>query len=295
VKSNTVAETMEKAAAAFAAKKATNEVVLDFSPDSLRHIDEMLSGMRPAYAVLTDDERQQLFGAFGVSCGAYLGEVMRRNAGGVWVKRDKEFPELILGMHSAFVIVAIVNLLMRGHVSLGDRDATSVVDYYESVMALSQSSTATALRGSHPTLDSLAAEMSHDAELAARLIKEAQAALRMVMANTGRSLDFSPASLDVVEEMLAQLHDKLEQAPEGQRPTKQQIEAAAVLFGVYVGEVVRRHYGGKWQLKQPERILQLDIGEAVVYPADKVLKRLLNGPSDAIPFYFCGIAVALER
>lgn len=53
-------------------------VELDYTPDSLRHVDEIIEGMRSDGAT-SDQVGETLFGF-----GCYVGEVLNRNAGGVW-------------------------------------------------------------------------------------------------------------------------------------------------------------------------------------------------------------------
>lgn len=53
-------------------------VELDYSPDSLRHVDEIIEGFR-SDGMTSDQVGETLFGF-----GCYVGEVLNRNAGGAW-------------------------------------------------------------------------------------------------------------------------------------------------------------------------------------------------------------------
>ncbi|MGW2424973.1 hypothetical protein ACWC0C_38010 [Streptomyces sp. NPDC001709] len=79
------ADGMRACAAAFVARAAArNRLPLDYSERSLRVVDFLIDGMRKGG---TDRERaQHVF--FGL--GAYVGEVLVRHAGAVWVDFDAE-------------------------------------------------------------------------------------------------------------------------------------------------------------------------------------------------------------
>ena len=66
--------------------------------------------------------------------------------------------------------------------------------------------------------------------------------LDVAKANFNTELDGSEASIALVEQMLAQLHDQLSIA----KPTEEQIGAFAKMFGSYVGEVFRLKHGAEW-------------------------------------------------
>lgn len=97
----------------------------------------------------------------------------------------------------------------------------------------------------------------------------------------GVLLDYSPASVEQVEAILAKLHDeyKNRRTTEGQR-------GLALAFGVYVGEVIRRQAGeGYWEQDHP----QLGEGAMPLYwkghasvPVAWCLKRLANGEEDNV-------------
>ena len=95
--------------------------------------------------------------------------------------------------------------------------------------------------------------------------------------------------------MLGQLHDALKSATLEQRPSEKQLEGASIMWGVYVGEVVRRHYGGQWEVSKPDGILQLVIGQARLFPLRKVQKRITEGPGDNVAFYFSAMKTVLEK
>jgi hypothetical protein len=94
-------------------------------------------------------------------------------------------------------------------------------------------------------------------------------------------LDFSEKSIKEVEKILAALYESI--TPEN-KPTDNQLQSAAMLWGSYIGEVIRRNYGGEWQKTSAGIIFK--IANAELYPLDKVYKRLTNGVEDNIEFYY---------
>lgn len=105
------------------------------------------------------------------------------------------------------------------------------------------------------------------------------------------ALDFSRASLEVIDSILEQAR----QYPE--------VVAMANDFGVdyaiYVGEVARREFGGRYvQGNDEDNPFWLVIGHDVqvgVGVFGKVKGRIVNGPEDSIPFFYDGIASAIVR
>jgi hypothetical protein len=63
-------------------------------------------------------------------------------------------------------------------------------------------------------------------------------------------------------------------------------------LGAYVGETIRRKYGGKWNLAHakidpdsfPDATVELK-GGAVIFPFHKTAKRIYNGDADSLFFY----------
>jgi hypothetical protein len=58
-------------------------------------------------------------------------------------------------------------------------------------------------------------------------------------------LDYSEASLEKLEEILGQLCREMPSS----KPSSAQVEEACKIWGGYLGEVVRRRWGGEWTLE----------------------------------------------
>jgi len=112
-----------------------------------------------------------------------------------------------------------------------------------------------------------------------------------VKINTDIDLDFSEASIERVEQHLAEVFDFI-QTPEC-RWTETRKWSYALGYGGYVGEVLRRHYGGEWQagtISNPTFV----VGGVVCKPAEKVMKRLANGVEDHLGHYYLTILTLIE-
>jgi hypothetical protein len=68
---------------------------------------------------------------------------------------------------------------------------------------------------------------------------------------------------------------------------------ASKMWGTYIGEVIRRHYGGQWSVDD-DGTLALLIGEAKAYPIAKARKRIVDGASDNIRYYFSSMLKLLQ-
>ncbi|GAB3352576.1 hypothetical protein [Lysobacter tyrosinilyticus] len=108
-------------------------------------------------------------------------------------------------------------------------------------------------------------------------------------------LDYSDESVEKVETVLASLHEQL---PRGfmaklfrTGPSPQVIDQLAKMLGAYVGEVMRRNWGGHWKIGSDafpgEMMCTLELpGASDVWPHVKVGKRIVNGPEDNVRHYF---------
>ncbi len=66
------------------------------------------------------------------------------------------------------------------------------------------------------------------------------------------------------------------------QPSPEQIAHIALIYGIYVGEVLRRKLGGEWRLEsvEGEKTIGLRLpGGTTVYPASQTYRRLTDGRS----------------
>jgi len=117
-------------------------------------------------------------------------------------------------------------------------------------------------------------------------------AVDMARARFGVELDFSEGSVQALEGILGNLHESV---PTGLRrafrrgPTQEQLDQMAKIWGGYLGEVMRRRWGGEWATHtalQPGYILTLKLGDHEIYPPARVYKRMVNGREDNVWHYY---------
>ncbi len=93
----------------------------------------------------------------------------------------------------------------------------------------------------------------------------------------GIRLDFSPESIGELEDFIAKNFD-----PPGSKHVGNSLVAG---IGCYLGEVIIRTVGGRWNEQGRAEIN--GIGEVqAVFPIQKVLKRFKNGSVESLPHYY---------
>jgi hypothetical protein len=116
----------------------------------------------------------------------------------------------------------------------------------------------------------------------------AEEAALIVTDRTGEILDFSEASLGVIEETLDEASLYFPQLPEDQARRLVQC------FGCYLLEVCRRTFGGSYLWYQERHQPILVVGEPTFHIAiitwDKVRGRPGGDDADNVPFFFEGFA-----
>lgn len=116
----------------------------------------------------------------------------------------------------------------------------------------------------------------------------AAVAVRMAEARGETVLDFSEASLQSVEEMLAEAAEFVEEIPEEDFATLVQN------FGCYLMEVGRKEFGGRYYWLRERNQPVLVVGEPDYRVAmlgwEKVRGRLSGDEGDNIPFFYAGFA-----
>ena len=110
-------------------------------------------------------------------------------------------------------------------------------------------------------------------------------------------LDFTERSIADVELILGRLSESI---PHGRfqklmrkQPPPEQIAHIAIIYGVYVGEVLRRKLGGEWRLEnldgQKTIGLRLPAG-TTIYPASQTYRRLMTGAAENVEKFFQSIS-----
>jgi hypothetical protein len=263
---------------------------LDYSEGSLGLLDEIVEQIR-RHAGPDPAARKRLFDLGALKLGAYLGEVLRIHRGGKWISDEPGLPPgvpvLSVGRDNAFPIPAVREFLEGHAVDMKDRPVKSPSEYFSVVAARQRAWLEEALYGTAGSREAVARAVSDDPGLAEGILGYAASALLTAATRWGLFLDFSEKSLEGVEQLLGHLHDASKASAE--KPSEEMLRQAAIVWGSYVGEVLRRHLGGRWlntPIPPQGPVIRLQIGEMECYPLRKVEKRLTEGPAEAIPFYF---------
>src|SRR5665213_533607 len=113
--------------------------------------------------------------------------------------------------------------------------------------------------------------------------------------NFAVELDFSPGSVEKVEEILTKL---CASRPTGflaklfrKGPSDDDVDQMAKMYGGYIGEVLLRRAGaGSWyfddQIMPGLIVYGLECNGGKFWPQIKVHKRMANGPEDNVWFYY---------
>jgi hypothetical protein len=108
-------------------------------------------------------------------------------------------------------------------------------------------------------------------------------------------LDYSEESLKQVENILERMHSP---TPGGARggaasaaPTDAETEDLCKMWGGYLGEVVRRRWGGEWVLETYPGgnvlTVALSVPGGTVFPSMKIYRRLSQGAAESVWTFYC--------
>ena len=269
-------------------------ISLDYQPRTLPLVDKFLKGITAEVQQLKakkDPAADELVEKHVGPLTAYLGEVIRRETGGNWYDFDGR-PMLETGEHQADPGPIVEGLLENGRATEGDVVVVSLKAYCDMVCRMQRVWIEGTVLGTYESMTALRTAITPDAKLAGTIVAQSQAAVKSGKLKFSESLDFSSESLEAVERIMGQLHKQAKEAPADQRLTEEQITEASQMWGIYVGEVIRRYYGGQWSLV--DGVPDLALGGKNSSPLAKVRKRIVDGPMDNLKYYFQSIMKQLS-
>jgi hypothetical protein len=124
----------------------------------------------------------------------------------------------------------------------------------------------------------------------------AESAVAIARESFATELDFSEDSVREVERILEIMRKDVPKNRLSKLlrlgPSNEQIWNVAFAWGGYVGEVIRRHWGGEWTTESalsPKPTVTLRVGGTEVWPPARVYKRLTLGPEDNVWHYYCSL------
>ena len=102
-------------------------------------------------------------------------------------------------------------------------------------------------------------------------------------------LDYSEHSLVEVENILARL---------AADPPGEDVAETCKMWGSYLGEVVRRRFGGEWTIEtypgKQFATLTLNVGGNKLFPTMKVHRRLTQGHEDSVWLFYTMVKTRLQ-
>ena len=255
-----------------------NGVNLDYLPRTLPLVDKLLNGKRSEVA-------PELKTKYVPWMTAYLGEVIRKETGGSWYDFDGR-PMLNVGDYQADPMAIVTGLIETGKGIDGDVSIESTKAYCEMISRMQRVWLEGTVLGTFESMTALRTSMTPDAKLAGTIVAQSQQAIKTAKLTFDESLDFTSESLEGVERIMTKLQ---KQEP---KLTEEQITELSKLWGVYVGEVIRRYYGGQWALV--DGLPDVALGGKHAAPVAKVRKRLVGGATENLKYYFTSIMKVLS-
>lgn len=120
-------------------------------------------------------------------------------------------------------------------------------------------------------------------------IAYAQTAVTLAQQYDGH-LDYSEESLMELESILARFC--------GQSPGSEDISETCKIWGSYMGEVVRRRFGGEWSIDaypgKQFATLALTVNGSRLFPSMKIHRRLTQGEAENVWSFYKMIKARLE-
>ena len=115
-------------------------------------------------------------------------------------------------------------------------------------------------------------------------------------------LDYSDRSINELEEILEYYYRDIKpgifsgffKKKEKNRPTANQIYSMATIWGIYIGETIRRRVGNNIFWEKGETFY-LKAGEIKVFPIQKVYKRMKRGSSDSVSEFYDLMIIKLSN
>jgi len=128
---------------------------------------------------------------------------------------------------------------------------------------------------------------SNFASLDAMMSAYAEEAVRVAWSDHRQRLDLGESSIEFLEQIL-----------EGQ--SADDLEFQTRLWGSYFGEVIRRRFGGEWELSQypgggVSLVPAILIRGSRLYPLVKVYRRLTLGDAENLSAFYKMVAGRLEK
>ncbi len=138
-------------------------------------------------------------------------------------------------------------------------------------------------------------DITEDAVSLARSAAElAEIATRHALKFYATTLDFSAKSIADVELILGRLSDQVPRTWLAKKlkrsPSPDEVFKIGMYYGCYLGEVIRREFGGEWRMVKisgSDPTMAIRWGEGnMSFPVSKAHKRLFEGEGDNVEVFY---------
>lgn len=103
-----------------------------------------------------------------------------------------------------------------------------------------------------------------------------------------KNLDYSEDSVKEIDNILEMVHRSLpidfKTKIVNPGPSEQKLATISKIYGAYIGEVIQKHYGGKWSIEMNTIIFTM--GETKLFLPAKVYQRIKNGSEENVWYYY---------
>lgn len=104
------------------------------------------------------------------------------------------------------------------------------------------------------------------------------------------TFDYSESSLQALEPILTQIAARRPKPKDSEAassdPADQALDADSRMWGAYLGETIRRLWGGDWGVETypgtMAPVISVDIGGAKLFPVMKIYRRLTQGENENV-------------
>jgi hypothetical protein len=228
------------------------QLSLDYSGASIAEVERILDELQKDFAPKGPEAKSTIEG-LSHYFGAYIGEVLRRKHGGVWREGIPNLSPPANGIEVGELTFAPSRNVYLRLTEGANYSVKLLFEKFEEVIAQSS-----ACRN-EPSIEADTGRISELVQnCAVRAIQDAQKRFDF-------TLDDTEASVDLLEEILLRIADLVTGSATAPRPLieeeKMLLKAEAALnYGAYLGEIMCKNLGGRWQGTIPGT----DIGRIVV-------------------------------
>ena len=135
--------------------------------------------------------------------------------------------------------------------------------------------------------------MTNTTNVNAQLQQIAEYAVRVAAEKFGQSLDYTENSIDRFDDLLQQAYEQYSSQVGGKNISEAAIQKTARVWGSYLGELMRKKWGGEWVIIGTDA--KLTINGRNYVPLQQVYRRITMGQQYDMEKYFANIASKMGK